>query len=118
MTDIADFRLIAILRIAHLVATAGEGISVREALTRTGYAAYRLSFGAAELSAALLKHPSLVEDWLAYCDDKRTEEGWYVLRDGEIGQVLKPATQRSYASIQEAVAQFVLRELDFWAESV
>ena len=28
---------------------------------------------------------------------------------------LKPATQRSYPSIEEAVAQFVLRELDFWA---
>lgn len=115
MSAPADFRLIAILRIAQLVSGGGEGVSIREALTRSGYAAYRPSFGAAEIAGVLAQHPPLLEQWLAYSEDKRTPEGWYVLRDGEVGQLLKPATQRSYPSIEEAVAQFVLKELDFWA---
>ena len=67
------------------------------------------------MRALLEAHPALLEQWLAYAEDKRTEQGWYVLRDGEIGQVTQPTAQRSYATIDEAVAQFVVRELDFWA---
>jgi len=111
-----DFRVMAILRIGHQVSIRGEGLSIKDALARADYAAYRATFDVADIRALLEAHPSLVEEWLAYSEDKRTEGGWYVLRDGEIGQVLKPATQRSYASIEEAVAQFVVRELDFWAE--
>ena len=110
-----DFRLIAILRIAHQVSIREGGASIEDALVHAGYAAYRPSFGAAEVRALLETHPSLLEEWLAYAEDKRTDKGWYVLRDGEIGQVTQPTTQRSYATIEEAVAQFVVRELDFWA---
>jgi hypothetical protein len=110
-----DFRLIAILRIAQQV-SGGEGAtSIEDALVHAGYAAYRPSFDAADVRALLEAHPSLLEQWLAYSEDKRTDKGWYVLRDGEIGQVTKPTAQRSYATIDEAVAQFVVRELDFWA---
>jgi hypothetical protein len=110
-----DFRLIAILRIAQQI-SAGEGApSVEAALAHAGYAAYRPSFDAADVRVLLEAHPALLEQWLAYSEDKRTDQGWYVLRDGEIGQVTQPTAQRSYATIDEAVAQFVVRELDFWA---
>jgi hypothetical protein len=98
-----------ILRIARSVAA---GLALTEALKRTGYAAHRASFGPDDIRAILWDHPSLVDEWLAYSEDKRTDAGWYVLRDGEIGQVLKPSSQCAYASIQEAVAQFIIRELD------
>jgi hypothetical protein len=113
----ADFRLVAILRIAHQVAKSAGGLALRDAIARTDYAAYRASFGAQDLQALLAAHPSLIEEWLGYSEDKRTDAGWYVLRDGEIGQLQNPTSQRSYASIQEAVAQFIVRELDFWAGS-
>jgi hypothetical protein len=112
----ADFRLVAILRIAHHVSSSAGGLALREAIARTDYAAYRSSFGAQDLQAVLAAHPSLIEEWLAYSEDKRTDAGWYVLRDGEIGQLRNPTAQRSYALIQEAVAQFIVRELDYWAE--
>jgi hypothetical protein len=108
----ADFRLVAILRIAHSVC---GGLALPDALARSGYATYRSSFGAPEVQAALAAHPALVEEWLAYSQGKQTDAGWYVLRDGEIGQLQHPRSQRSYASIEEAVAQFIVRELDFWA---
>lgn len=110
-----DFRLIAILRIARQLSLGEGATSLEAALAHTGYAAYRPSFDAADVRALLAAHPSLLEQWLAYAEDKRTDQGWYVLRDGEIGQITKPTSQRSYATIDEAVAQFVVRELDFWA---
>jgi hypothetical protein len=114
MSD-ADFRLVAILRIAHQVSSGAGGLALRDAIARTGYATYRASFGAQDLQTVLVAHPSLIEEWLTYSEDKRTDAGWYVLRDGEIGQLQHPTAQRSYALIEEAVAQFVVRELDFWA---
>jgi hypothetical protein len=108
----SDWRLMAILRIAHSVSAAGGATSLHEALARTRYDIHRPSFGPEEIRSMLIKHPSLVEQWLSYSEDKRTDAGWYVLRDGEIGQVLQPRSQRSYATIQEAVAHFIIRELD------
>jgi hypothetical protein len=110
-----DFRLIAILRIAQQVSAREGAGSLEEALAHAGYAAYRPHFDAADVRALLEVHPALLEQWLAYAEDKRTDQGWYVLRDGEIGRVTQPTAQRSYATIHEAVAQFVVRELDFWA---
>jgi hypothetical protein len=110
-----DFRLIAILRIPAQLAIAEAAPSLQAALARTGYAAYRPHFDAADVRALLEAHPALLEQWLGYSDNKRTDQGWYVLRDGEIGQLTRPSAQRSYAPIEEAVAQFIVRELDFWA---
>lgn len=105
----------AILRIAHDTSPRGKGLSMKDALARTGYAAYRANFTVEDVQALITAHPSLLEEWLAYSEDKRTDGGWYVLRDAEIGQIRKPSSQRSYATIEEAVAQFVVRELDFFA---
>jgi hypothetical protein len=110
-----DFRLMAILRIAQQVSGEDAGLPLEKALAQTGYAAYRPHFDAGDVRALLESHPALLEQWLAYAEDKRTDQGWYVLRDSEIGQVTNPTAQRSYATIDEAVAEFVVRELDFWA---
>ena len=56
-----------------------------------------------------------VEQWLAYSEDKRTDGGWSVLRDSEIGRVDVEQTGLRFESMAEAVAEFVVRELDFWA---
>jgi hypothetical protein len=109
-----DFTLMAILRVAR--DTAGPaGVALREALRRSGYKDHRPHFSAQDVRAVLAAHPALLDEWLAYSENKRTEAGWYVLRDGEIGQVLRPSSQRSYPTIEEAVAQFIVRELDHWA---
>jgi hypothetical protein len=105
----------AILRIARDTSSRGKGLSMKDALARTGYVAHRPNFTIQDVHALIAAHPALLEEWLAYSDDKRTDDGWYVLRDAEIGQVRKPSAQRSYATIEEAVAQFVVCELDFCA---
>ena len=60
-------------------------------------------------------HRELLEGWFAYSEDKRTSGGWYLLRSGEIGRVGDPESQMQFESLAEAVAEYVVRELDFWA---
>lgn len=108
-------RLLPVLRIAQRLGPGDPAESMRAALRRAGYAGSRPSFGAGEVRALLTAHPSLLDAWLAYSQGKQTAEGWYVLPDAEIGQVSKPSSQRQFASIQEAVAEFILHELDYHA---
>ena len=112
---LADDKLMAILRIGHDTSMRGSGISLRDALARTRYAAYRTSFTVDDLRSLLAARQGLIEEWLAYSEDKRTRGGWYVLRDGVIGQIDDPSSKHSYATMEEAIAQYVVRELDFWA---
>jgi hypothetical protein len=111
----AGFRLMPFLRIAQRLGAGESAGSLRDALQLAGYAQSRPSFGADQVRDVLDAYPALVDAWLEYSESKDTAEGWYVLRDGEIGQLSKPASQRQFNSIQEAVAQFIIRELDHHA---
>jgi hypothetical protein len=111
-----DARLISILRIGRDVSPRGDGVSIRDALTRVSYVGYRTTFKANDLLPLIAADPTLVEDWLVYSEDKRTSGGWYILRSGEIGQVSRAASQITYSTIEEALAEFVVRELDYWME--
>jgi len=115
MTD-RNALLQKILSIGHATSMRGAGISMREALKVAGYAELRPSLTAAELRSVIADHPELIEQWMSYSEDKRTDGGWYIQRNGNIGRVLKPASALQYASIQDAIAEFVMLELDFWAD--
>ncbi|MDX2050742.1 MAG: hypothetical protein SFV15_00005 [Polyangiaceae bacterium] len=107
--------LLAILSIGHDTSMRGEGISLREALARTHYAALRADFAAADLLPLLSANHALIQQWVAYSEDKRTSGGWYLTGAGEIGTVEAPRGKGHFGCLEEAVAEYVLRELDFWA---
>jgi hypothetical protein len=107
--------LLDVLRIAHMTSLRGQGLSMSEALQRARYRDRRTGFGAADLRPLLDADPEVVEAWLAYSEDKRTNGGWYLLRSGEIGRVGNPEARLRFASTAEAAAEYVVRELDFWA---
>jgi hypothetical protein len=109
-----DAKLMAILRIGHGASLGGDGISIRDGLARVHYLAYRPTFKARDLRALICTHPTLIDEWLAYSEDKRTSGGWYILRSGEVGQALKPESRITYSCMSEAVSEFVVRELDHW----
>jgi len=111
----ARAELLDVLRIGHEASMRGVGLSMREALRRARYSDRRSSFDAADLLPLLEAAPELSEAWFAYSEDKRTNGGWYILRSGEIGRVEAPEARRHFASPEEAVAEYVVRELDFWA---
>ncbi len=107
-------QLLAILRIGHETSMSGKGISMHDALVRTSYKEHRPRFCSSDLIPIIKATPELAEEWLAYSEDKRTSGGWYLLPKGEIGQVGFIEAQHHFLSLAEAVAEYVVRELDFW----
>ena len=110
--------LLAILRIGHETSIRGAGVSLREALSRTRYRELRPQFEESDRLAHLRDHPDLIEEWLLYSEDKRTDGGWYLLQDGTIGQVRRRGEEIRFQSLEQAVAAYVVRELDCWAHLV
>jgi hypothetical protein len=107
--------IMAILSIAHETSMRGQGLSLCEAMSRSGYREAPGLFAARDLAPVIREHQEFVEHWLAYSEDKRTSGGWYVTRAGEIGRVGVPDSHESFGAIEDAVAEYVIRELDYWA---
>ena len=105
-----------ILGIGHETSMRGKGISLRAALRKTRYKDLRAVFGAQDLLPIIDKHQSLVDEWIAYSQDKRTPAGWGLYEGGVIGRINAPDSQIRFRSLNEAVSEYVVRELDYWAE--
>jgi hypothetical protein len=110
-----DEHLLAILQVGHEASTRGSGLSLIEALRQTRYADLSANLGPADIHPLIIAHPELTESWCAYSEDKRTTGGWYLLRSGEIGRVSDPESSVCFDSLEEAVAEYVVRELDLWS---
>ena len=105
-------QLLSILRVGHDTSMSGEGVGLREAIVRSNYEHLRPNFGPADLLPLVEADHSLIEEWAAYSRDKRTSGGWY-LDDLKIGQLNSPGVV-VFPSTAEAVANYVVCELDFW----
>ncbi len=110
-----DEKLLAILRIGHDTSMRGEGMSLSQALSRVGYVETRSQFGTQDLLPLIQTHLEFVEQWIMYSEDKRTSGGWYVTEVGNVGQIENPKSEMHFISMEEAVAEYVVRELDYWA---
>ena len=108
-------KILAILRVGHVVSKRGEGLSLRNALFHADYVEARKHFDAQDLLSVILKRRELIEQWLRYSEDKRTSGGWYLMDTGEVGRADEPNEPLNFGSIEEAVAEYVVRELDDWA---
>lgn len=109
--------LLGILRIACDFSDHGRHLSLGERLERSNYRSIRGRFTAADLLPLLRANPDLVEQWLKYSEEKRTTGGFWV-KDNPIagGGIGAAAEVRFFPSIEEAVAQFLAEEVDFWFE--
>ena len=106
----------SVLGIGRATSMRGEGISLDTALSRVNYAQVRPQLRVTEIVEELRANPKLVEDWILYCEDKRTIGGWYLNSEAlEIGELGNSSTLRAFQTLEEAVAAYVLAELDFWA---
>lgn len=107
--------LLQILDIGIETSARGEGISLREALERADYRERRKWFNWTDLLPIILKNPFYVDEWLLFSEDKRTDGGWWIVDDlPGIGN-LTTRERIVCDSMPQAVAQYVVRELDFWA---
>ena len=102
-----------ILRIGHDTTQRGTGLSLRAALSKTDYRTHRGDFGPEDLILLLRAQPELVSQWQMYSQDKRTTGGWS-LTERRVAN-LSMRTFEEFASVEEAVANYVVRELDFWS---
>jgi hypothetical protein len=112
----SDAEKLAVLRIGHVTSIrSNEGLSLREALARVGYGEVREALNVQELKDVIAGRPDLIDEWDLYSADKRTTGGWYLnATRREIGQFDLPDSVKQFSTPQEAVAEYVLRELDFW----
>jgi hypothetical protein len=92
------------------------GKSLRDLLADARYRELRSEITSATLREYLAANPTVVDEWKAYSEDKRTRGGWHLTGSGEsweIGRAEGGGTLL-YGSGEEACAEFILRELDFW----
>ena len=109
--------LSTILSIGHDTSVRGVGLSLEYALQRSRYSELRSKIDVADVIAALRDDPNLVAQWIMYSEDKRTDGGWYILEEKrEIGRVSDHSTARVLETIEEAVAYYLLHELNYWAD--
>lgn len=113
--SIDNNRLLQILRIGHEVSIRGAGLPLHEAIRRSGYEALRGGLNTADLVPLLKAHPDFVEQWLMYSEDKRTSGGFWVTGNPiEVGSLTATEPPLHFPSVEEAVAAFVVKEIDYW----
>jgi len=93
----------------------GEGVSLSQALADTDYRAMRLHFDVHDLRRLVDSNPELLDQWARYSEDKRTAGGWYLKASDSVIGSLAETAQIRFGSVAEAVANYVIRELDFWS---
>ena len=114
-SELSGDQILAILRIGHDSSMRGVGMSLRDALAKANYAAARPHLRAEDLVFFIEAHPDFVKQWILFSEDKKTDSGWYLTRESEIGKVFGSKKEK-FASQEAAVAEYVLRELDFWLD--
>jgi hypothetical protein len=111
---IGEASLQAILGIGRECSMRGSGRSLATMLAETDYRRLRRDLDPSDLLPLICANSELVEDWISYSEDKRTLGGWYIV-DRKIGQVGNPQSVRTFPTVSDAVANFVIAELDFWS---
>lgn len=85
-----------------------------EALKRSNYSEVRRTLTEEQLITALKATPHLVQEWTMYSDNKRTSGGYY-LSNLVIGSLHSEADKYTFENNEEAVAKFIILELDYWS---
>ncbi len=91
-----------------------RAVSYVDLLREIGYSAAEVPLSASELAGYLGEHPSLIDLWIAYSQDKRTSSGWYFERHGNKGYEVAhfPNGPRMLLDDSaQACAEFIIREL-------
>jgi hypothetical protein len=111
-----DAQLLKILEVGHDTSLRGGGLSLLDALQGCQYLRLRSSIDADDLLPLIRADRSIARQWILYSNDKRTTGGWYLAQETcEVGTLGDPPQSVVCPSIEEAVALYVIRELDFWS---
>lgn len=87
---------------------------LRDLVRSSGYAALRGQFAPRELAAYLRARPEVIAQWVAYSEDKRTSDGWYLRPPYSIGRISPeppPMHEVKHVDLAAACAAFIIAEL-------
>jgi hypothetical protein len=93
------------------------GRSLADLLSLTEYPRIRRELHEPLLAEWLRTRPGVSRRWVHWSEDKRTSSGYYVVQMNEgwrIGSLSSDVTWE-YTNESDAVAAYILRELDHWA---
>jgi hypothetical protein len=108
-------RVLSIAR-DHSGLRGGRGLSLCDLILECDYQNLRPQIEAGQLAVLINAQPAIVDDWRAYCEDKRTNSGWAFApsREGKWIIYGPGGIRHSFACRFAACADYVIRELDFW----
>ena len=109
---ISEDRFAAICQVPVTLRQGGQ--SLLEVVLSSGYKDLRGQFAARELADYLRAHVELIDDWVAYSQDKRTSEGWYLRPPSSVGRMTAeppPMREQRYVDLAAACAAFIMAEL-------
>ena len=95
--------------------------SVFQLVQESGYAHADTSSLRCAVQQQLRTHPILIDDWLAYCADKRTSSGWYLTKDipftvGYFDVDHGRSREQCFSDRSEACTEYIMRELETISE--
>ncbi len=111
-------QLLAILRLGHDILARGDGLSLHETFTRSGYATLIDGISRSKLVRLLREHPEILQQWISYSENKSATAGYRVSSGSfQVRRLESPdADIIIWGSVEEAVAEFILCELTYWSE--
>lgn len=99
-----------ILSIPHAMASIGS--SFWNAIVRSGYLDVRGEINVSDIVTVLRSRKDITEEWVMHSQDKRCSTGWYVEENKyQVGLIEDPTTAITFTSLEEAVADFIVKEL-------
>jgi hypothetical protein len=119
--SVLEDSILQILAIAHKHSRAGSGLALRDLIANSGFVLLRPKISATDIERVLAKRADLARDWVHFSEDKRTSGGWALVQEGSEWIVRGSKSKHStgerlvFPSLSSACAEYVLRELDFWA---
>jgi hypothetical protein len=90
------------------------GRSVLEIVRASGYEEFQRQFTARDLAVYLRSRPDIIAEWVAYSQDKRTSDGWYLRPPYSIGRISAdspPMQEIKHVDLAAACAAFITAEL-------
>jgi hypothetical protein len=110
-TDIVEV-LIGLPRSFNIAGTK----SISSLLTESGYCDYHDRISELLIASALSHKPELINEWLAYSEDKRASSGWYIKQDKSdafiVGDLTAGGRVIEYHDKINACAVFIKQEVE------
>jgi hypothetical protein len=112
---IDDQQILAISRLGHDILWRGDGLSLHAIFTVSGHVDLIDKISRSRLVRLLKTQPKVHQQWIKYGENKPTNRGhWISSKALEVGNFESPDCCVRYGSLQEAVAEFIIRELAYW----